>query len=344
MSSGMAAIQYQGQHDVMLGMAEQGAARLQRYGPQGRQWAQRLRANPEAALAMAEQFGGFQQIEAGLRYAEARGQGAAAESLAGIALETSGPPGYQQIMGGRAALTSADASLLDAQTAYRDAGRIDVPEVMKLRKEMGEQSKPFDIRRSFFMTAISAADRAAKLAEENNNISELGAADFALVQAMGKMIDPDSVVRNEEGRMIMEAGDSSVEAFIHKVNKWFGQTGVLSNQARLRLMQQIDAQYQVHLGGQIDRVGIFMDEIQNMGVISPRHLDLAVPDTADPSNFQELTFEFDAWEDAVSAETFDAAVADAKAGDLITDDDGHVWKKFIGPDGKPDIKPAGGGE
>ena len=105
-------------------LAEMGAAQLEQYGPQGQQWAQRLRQNPRAALAMAEQYGGFAQIEAGFRYAAANGQAATADEMTRLGLTIGG--GTEGLAVGKAfdAATTSDTPRVtkDAFGAIRNLG------------------------------------------------------------------------------------------------------------------------------------------------------------------------------------------------------------------------------
>jgi hypothetical protein len=105
-------------------LAEMGAARLEQYGAEGQQWAQRLRQNPRAALAMAEEYGGFAQIEAGFKYAGAAGQNATAESLGQVALQTGSPEAYKNIMSGSAAYKTGEANLIEANVEKRASDMI----------------------------------------------------------------------------------------------------------------------------------------------------------------------------------------------------------------------------
>jgi hypothetical protein len=96
-------------------LAEMGAAQLEQYGAEGQQWAQRLRQNPQAALAMAQQYGGFAKIEQGFKYAAANGRNATADTLARMALE--GPGGaaaFGQVASGQGRLDVGKAQLSDA--------------------------------------------------------------------------------------------------------------------------------------------------------------------------------------------------------------------------------------
>lgn len=54
-------------------MAEMAAQRLSQYGEQGAAWGEQIRRDPRAALMMAEQYGGFGEIEAQLSAARAQG-------------------------------------------------------------------------------------------------------------------------------------------------------------------------------------------------------------------------------------------------------------------------------
>ena len=105
-------------------LAEMGAAQLEQYGPEGQQWAQRLRQNPAAAVAMAKQYGGFAQIEAGLRYAAAAGRNATAEDLGQVSLGMGSPEGYDKILGGKAKYDTGRANLMDAERAKKESDLI----------------------------------------------------------------------------------------------------------------------------------------------------------------------------------------------------------------------------
>lgn len=59
-------------------VAEMAAARLEQYGPQGSYWGEQIRKDPRAALMLAEQYGGFGEIEAQLAAAQAQGASRAA--------------------------------------------------------------------------------------------------------------------------------------------------------------------------------------------------------------------------------------------------------------------------
>ena len=97
-------------------MAEMAAQRLSQYGEQGAAWGDQIRRDPRAALMMAEQYGGFGEIEAQLAAARAQGASMAAMERA---IEASGGPAA-------VGLNPAELEILrqggpDALKQYRDA-------------------------------------------------------------------------------------------------------------------------------------------------------------------------------------------------------------------------------
>ena len=56
-AAGLQLAQLRDQNDQIAKVAELGAQRLEQYGDQGAQWAARLRSDPRAASAMAQEYG-----------------------------------------------------------------------------------------------------------------------------------------------------------------------------------------------------------------------------------------------------------------------------------------------
>ena len=118
---GLMQAQARGQHNEIQGLAKYGAQQLSQYGQEGQQWAQKLTENPEVALAMAEQFGGFAQIENRLRYGQAVGQSAQGRALDPMALEAYKQQGSTGLTNYLLGLESqAEARSLDAETTRDD--------------------------------------------------------------------------------------------------------------------------------------------------------------------------------------------------------------------------------
>ena len=203
-------------------MARQIGQRMSQYGPEGQQWAQRLEADPIGALAVMQQYGGPQQVEFGLANAGSQGSAATADTL----LKLMGPQAYGQFSKGMRDQREAAPGLGEESARWYG------------NKSLADAAA-FGEQRNFYETAIASARKAAS----SGNPEDMGAADFALVQAMGKLIDPNSVVRNEEGKFIQDAGDAQVGAFLHSIKRWFGEKGVMSRSARLALLDQIQAVY-----------------------------------------------------------------------------------------------------
>ena len=194
----------------------------------------------------------------------------------------------------------------------------------KLRKEAVDASSNWLTRREFFVQASSAAKDALS-AEPNDR----GRADFALINAMGKLIDPNSVVRNEEGKMIVEAGSDALNAFIFQAQRWFGKTGILEPRARRNLLKQIDTLYQAETEQQRGRVAQFKNEINNLGVLPQEYLELVVPDSIDPDSpfLPNAQIDFEAWSADEKAFDLERAFEETRVGGTFTAPDGTVYRK-----------------
>lgn len=265
-------------------VAEMGAQQLERYGPSGVEWAKRLRSDPNAAMAMAQQYGGFAQLEQNLAYQGAAGRGANAQDLATVGLQHEGAKGYKDILD-----SSQGASSALKQT-----------QVMKLRGEAIKASQGWITRREFYVAAAAAS--ADALAADPK---DRGSSDFALINAMGKLIDPGSVVRNEEGEAIAAAGSDSFATAWFKAMKWFGQTGIIEPGARMNLLRQIDALYQAETDEQYNRYQGTLGEMQSLsgaqGIIQPEHLQLTVPWAIDPDSekYSPVSIDLEGWREDI---------------------------------------------
>jgi hypothetical protein len=326
-------------------LAEMGAAQLEQYGAEGRQWAQRLRQNPQAALAMANQHGGFGQIEQRLKGLIARGQAAQAASpqeaanalfvnnpddavkwaetqqraaigrhqgaqankldvQAGL-LNGMGVDGGSSSAGGfdlesltpkniAAIAASGNEGLANSLWKMREdsidrrrlnAGTLDKAEFGKFRKEAADQAKGYVVQRDFMQKASDAAGEAAK------DPATQGGADFALVQSMGKMIDPNSVVRNEEGKMIVEQGSSDFRDFIKRVQNLYSAQGILNPAARLNLIRQMNAMYKGATESYSVRYESMRDEVGSFPGANGDMVNYAIPDHLAPS-YMSIDTEF----------------------------------------------------
>lgn len=237
----MAAIgqHFQGQRDSQQ-MAEMAAGRFEALGgDQAGYWANQIRQNPRAAIQLAEQYGGLGAIEQSLQSARAQSQADAAlrDSMMGSA------------DGGGAGMTAAQFEAFKrgggaGLKAYNEAmglGRehgFDADQAMKLRSRYEKQAGNFSTIRHFYEIAAANAAKAAE------NPTDPGAVDFALVQAYGKMLDPNSVVKNEEGQFIVQSQSSEIADKINRFARLFSASGTLNPQARLNLMRQIQATYE----------------------------------------------------------------------------------------------------
>lgn len=326
-------------------VAEIGAKDMEQLGPEGQQWAQHLRSNPYAAVKMAELQGGFGAIMQRLRY----GQAAGSDAMAQTVLENEGATGLSLYGAGQAnlalsnergAVTDLLTGALGAPGATGDAGdgtsqgggpgggglanmdmdtlarlAIARPELARallpINKENRERTGGFDsqiaaqlntkflegaknfiVQRDYYETAVAAAEEAAQ------NPASAGSVDFALVQAYGKMLDPNSVVRNEEGRFIVESQSSVVQDKVNEFLRLFSATGTLNPTARYNLMKQIEAKYR-----QVERRHVkYLDEINTKldRMDAPAFFrEQATPIGLDPS---EVKLNLEPWAAAAGSE------------------------------------------
>ena len=246
------------------------AERMGQYGEQGMQWAQRLQQDPIGGLGAMEAYGGPQQLEFSL--ANAASQGNAARH----AMNILGPEAFAQIQKGRKDEFSSRQGL-GSEDARWLAARSD------------NEFQDFDIQRRFYESAIASAERAAKYGDEKS----MGAADFVLVQALGKLVDPNSVVRNEEGKFIQQAGDSNLGEFLHEMRRYFGDNGVMSADARLKLLDQIETVYKAaekNYRRKYKNITSFSDSLQFKDESSRKLSTLGWinPDQVEPLDFKKL--------------------------------------------------------
>jgi hypothetical protein len=252
-------------------MTQMAAQRLAALGPQGQQWAEMVQKDPRAALRLADEYGGFGAIEQRLLQAQSAGnaqaaigrmldsgaspqdivkhvlvtQGAEAAEKTAKALGTGGPslrsgPNNRIMQINTDENGNAIASLVPGQPEPIVSGVVnglDPVSARMLRGKYESGAKDFIVQRNYYEAAAAAAAEAAK------DPSSPGSVDFALVQAYGKMLDPNSVVRNEEGKFIVESQSSTVTDKVNQFVRLFSAAGTLNPTARLNLMKQIEAQY-----------------------------------------------------------------------------------------------------
>lgn len=237
-------------------MAEMAAQRMEALGGQGSYWAEQIRKDPRAAIALADQYGGFETIEQGIVGArqagemqKAMGKAATPEDVGNLILRTQGPDAYKAWAEGRKAMGES----------MNPAGSFDLSMAMQIRGDYTKRMGDFSTIRHYYDVAAS------NLAEAAKNTKAPGAVDFALIQAYAKMLDPNSVVRESEAGFVVESGSSQVEDFINRVNKVWSSAGVLNPTARYNIVRQIEATYRgaeakqrellEEMGGELDRLG-----------------------------------------------------------------------------------------
>ena len=259
--------------------------RLAQLGPEGEQWASRLAQDPIAGMSMMQQYGGPEQVEFGLRHAQAAGRGATARELENLVLQHGGgAAGFAKYGTGMKGI--ADANRANMRGLDRQG-------VLQLRGEITKRSDDFRVQRDFFGKAFAAAKRAAtkEYASDEARRKAMGAADFVLVQALGKMIDPKSAVRNEEGEFIQDAGEDNLGAMLHEASRWFGENGVMSSNARANLMNQIEALYAQAESSHRQTMSIYGKEMGNLPVEEEYLRGLLIPDVEDPDTLEPIDFQ-----------------------------------------------------
>lgn len=224
--------------------------------PNAQFWASQLREDPRGAFTMAQQYGGVAAVEQALQGAYARGaavRSASPQEMNAVLFERS-PQDWALMQQGN--LAGAKARSL---TAPPPPSTFDTEYAKKLRADYTKRSSNFETIRHFYEIAVANAAEAAR--DPDNP----GSVDFSLVQAYGKMLDPNSVVRNEEGKFIAESQSSTVQDALNRFARLFSAAGTLNPQARLNLMRQIQATYNKaaerqdsllqEIGGELDRLG-----------------------------------------------------------------------------------------
>jgi len=225
-------------------VAEMGAQQLGQYGEQGKIWAQRLRSDPHAAVAMAKSYGGLGELENQLR----RQQHAAQSGLSGVAKASfigGGAQGLQQAGAGRKSFAEAEQTGLindlmggiggegggspltgDGFTRYRTAQAIQSGDPDKIAKE--QRRLKFGVNWSGQELEKLRGERKKELAYVPDLLNmrsdwrsldantRLGA--FGLMQIWQRNADPGAVVRGEDIRLLNATGASTMEealAYFH---------------------------------------------------------------------------------------------------------------------------------
>ena len=104
---------------TLKGMTDMAAQRLAGLGPQGAYWADAIRRDPRAALALSEQYGGFGEIES--RLMSARAAGATSEAIGRLQREGASPREIVDYFIGQGDLDSAEKARKALEVA--DPGR-----------------------------------------------------------------------------------------------------------------------------------------------------------------------------------------------------------------------------
>lgn len=165
------------------------------------------------------------------------------------------------------------------ESERRAAGEIIPAQFTKLGERNFRVGSPYITQRRYFQTAKNAL----KDAEEAGTP---GGADFALMQAYAKLLDPMSVLREGEAGIIVEQGSSEVKDWVRRMRRLFTEQGVLNPSARLNLIRQTNAIYQGTTNAQEQMYGEMRQEAQrlpgsNEGAVSVAVSDLLAPAPAE---------------------------------------------------------------
>lgn len=267
--------------ETTAAMAEQAAAQFESIGgPNGAFWAKSLRTNPNAAFAMAQQYGGLGAIEASERAAV--GAGRASQSMAQAAhgqglnpldfrvLQQYGPEGLKQYRESQAqddrniiegadgfkyyedtkqrVLPGVQRSAEDRKTLndasgrprYTDNGALVFPQAEVPAEERWDGKRLDGLRKERqadlggITEQINQWKRYEKL-DLSNPVSDIG-----LVQIFGKMLDPNSVVREAEADQIGLAGATTAGQVALRLERMVNAGGVLPEEAKQYLARGIE--------------------------------------------------------------------------------------------------------
>lgn len=314
-------------------LAEMGAAQLERYGQPGQVWAQRLRQNPRAALAMAEQYGGFQQIEAGFQYAESNRRGATADSLVRQGLELGGPSAAKDISSAFQSTQTGQRKIIEGADGfkyYADTGERVLEDVEK-SKDRRDLAKDVLGRQVFVDTGETVVDAERSMTmprqeiqkryerrstdfkpnlvtlrrwEQNKNLPAGPPGDFSRLQILGKMLDDSSVVREGEAELMRTMGAATaIEAF-RKMRVW-EKTGLFTQAARDAVSMAIEATYIANAKRALQQSDSWDAENEALGM-NAKEKTLSLPYQAEIEQFRKSVKDA---EGSLTVEQFEAGLA-----------------------------------
>lgn len=230
-------------------VAQFGAEQLGKYGQEGQMWAERLKADPRAALAMAQEYGGFGAIEQSLRYGEANSRGATASELARLGLR--GPGGsaaFAQIAQGEGNLQEASqleglsglqpGELIDHYMRYDPAKGKIIAKHYGMAGLEDEAVRAVASRRTKESSTFDELFRAVKSA----NAADVESPEWgqALTILMNKVLQPNSAVLEGEANATARSLQSLLENMGATVNGVFNPQTPLSLEGRRRVLKIIN--------------------------------------------------------------------------------------------------------
>lgn len=243
------------------------ADRLDSMGdPEAAKMAMLLRQNPQAGFKMISDYGGYGNFESMILSKKARG-----EALAAGGTE-------QQVMEALLRNNPDDAfkyaqstnMLRESKSSDAFGSGVKMSDLRAIRKELMDLSGDYNVQMEYFNRAKSA------------DVGNKGPSDFLLVQAVGKMIDPNSVVRETEAGFISSSASSSLQDFLNRINKIYAPSGNLAPEARLGLIRQLNSLAKQATMFQAQRVARHSGEMKNLG-FNNQALDFLVPDSIIPN-------------------------------------------------------------
>lgn len=328
--SGLAMFQEQFKQEQIQRVAAMGAEQLSQLGPEGEWWAQKLTQDPYAAYQMAESYGGFGAIQQRLAYANAIKNATNAQERLDAASIHFGPQAGANVLNANASMLNAlddsdeyvvtksgDGFLYRVNKRTGAAERVNgqgqpissgdggsdftFGNALTLAGQNARSGEDFGQQRLFYEQAVAAAQQAM-----SGGTRTQGSADFALVTAYAKMLDPNSTVREQEGQFVINTTSSDVADAFTRFMRVLSPTGVLNANARYSLMQQIQSLYDVQAVRQQELLGQMRQQAA-MATPDPRMQALAVPVGMEPS---KLRFDLEPWKKA--ADSFNASLPGSK--------------------------------
>lgn len=251
-------------------LAEMAAQRMSALGPQGAYWAEQIKRDPRAALALAGQYGGFAEIENSILGARKAGeaqmqwdaslQGSNLTPLELGILRQAGPEkGPAALKAYRDSMAGPEVKAPTQRERKLPDGRVQREEWVdgvwmpvgppganppRVAIDMNKGASLSDVRglRNDYMTEAARYRTAIEqfpMMRANRDLGT-GAGDLGLIVAVAKVRDPNSVVREGEVELVRE--DSSQFEDIRRAAARVNSGQLLLPEQRDRLIESIEAE------------------------------------------------------------------------------------------------------